>query len=45
MRQFFGLNVPVHGMVYPKDGSSSYFIKRFDCHGKGKNLLSRILHN
>jgi serine/threonine-protein kinase HipA len=31
-----GLNVPVHGMVYSKDGSLSYFIKRFDRFGKNK---------
>ncbi|MFH1159422.1 MAG: HipA domain-containing protein [bacterium] len=31
-----GLNVPVHGMVYCKDGSLSYFIKRFDRYGKHK---------
>jgi serine/threonine-protein kinase HipA len=31
-----GLNVPVHGLVYCKDGSLSYFIKRFDRYGKNK---------
>lgn len=31
-----GLNVPVHGLVYSKDGSLSYFIKRFDRFGKNK---------
>jgi len=31
-----GLNVPVHGMIYCKDGSLSYFIKRFDRYGKNK---------
>ena len=31
-----GLDVPVHGMVYCKDGSLSYFIKRFDRYGKSK---------
>jgi serine/threonine-protein kinase HipA len=32
-----GLEVPLHGMVYAKDGSSTYFIKRFDRIGqKGK---------
>ncbi len=36
MAKAFGLNVPFHGMVYAKDGSLSYFIKRFDRHGKGK---------
>ncbi|MFD2586082.1 HipA domain-containing protein [Croceitalea marina] len=36
MAKTFGLNVPFHGMVYAKDGSLSYFIKRFDRYGKGK---------
>jgi len=36
MAKVFGLVVPFHGMLYGKDGSLSYFIKRFDRHGKGK---------
>ncbi|SHG25910.1 serine/threonine-protein kinase HipA [Flavobacterium micromati] len=36
MAKVFGLDVPFHGMLYGKDGSLSYFIKRFDRHGKGK---------
>jgi serine/threonine-protein kinase HipA len=36
MAKICGLNVPVHGMVYCKDGSLSYFIKRFDRYGKNK---------
>jgi serine/threonine-protein kinase HipA len=36
MAKVFGLDVPLHGMLYGKDGSLSYFIKRFDRHGKGK---------
>lgn len=36
MAKQYGLEVPFHGMVYAKDGSLSYFIKRFDRHGKGK---------
>src|SRR5690606_21566862 len=32
-----GLEVPVHGLVYAKDGSMTYFIKRFDRTGhRGK---------
>jgi serine/threonine-protein kinase HipA len=31
-----GLKVPVHGMIYCKDGSLSYFIKRFDRFGRNK---------
>ncbi|MBD0725108.1 phosphatidylinositol kinase [Flavobacterium sp. L1I52] len=36
MAKAFGLEVPFHGMLYAKDGSLSYFIKRFDRYGKGK---------
>ena len=36
MAKAFGLEVPFHGMLYGKDGSLSYFIKRFDRYGKGK---------
>ena len=36
MAKAFGLDVPFHGLLYGKDGSLSYFIKRFDRHGKGK---------
>lgn len=36
MANLFGLEVPLHGMLYGKDGSLSYFIKRFDRYGKGK---------
>lgn len=45
MAKIFGVNVPFHGMVYGKDGSLSYFIKRFDRYGKGKNMQRRILPN
>lgn len=40
MAKAFGLDVPFHGMVYAKDGSLSYFIKRFDRYGKGKKLAT-----
>ncbi|MEM6319127.1 MAG: HipA domain-containing protein [Bacteroidota bacterium] len=30
MAKAIGIEVPLHGMVYSKDGSLSYFIKRFD---------------
>jgi len=40
MAKVFGLNVPFHGMVYGKDGSLSYFIKRFDRYGKGKKYAT-----
>lgn len=31
-----GIQVPLHGLVYSKDGSLTYFIKRFDRVGKKK---------
>ena len=31
-----GITVPFHGMVYSKDGSMTYFIRRFDRAGKKK---------
>ncbi|MGJ5641532.1 HipA domain-containing protein [Formosa sp. S-31] len=40
MAKAFSLEVPFHGMVYGKDGSLSYFIKRFDRHGKGKKYAT-----
>lgn len=33
-----GLEVPVHGLVYSKDNSMTYFIKRFDRFGHNKKL-------
>ncbi len=33
-----GIEVPVHGLVYSKDGSMTYFIKRFDRFGHNKKL-------
>ena len=40
MAKVFGLEVPFHGMLYGKDGSLSYFIKRFDRYGKGNKLAT-----
>ncbi|GAA3560745.1 HipA domain-containing protein [Snuella lapsa] len=40
MASTFGLEVAFHGMVYGKDGSLSYFIKRFDRYGKGKKYAT-----
>ncbi len=31
-----GIEVPIHGLVYAKDGSFTYFIKRFDRYGRNK---------
>lgn len=36
MAKFFGIEVPIHGLVYSKDNSLSYFIKRFDRYSKDK---------
>lgn len=36
MAAIFGIEVPLSGMIYSKDGSLTYFIKRFDRHGKNK---------
>jgi serine/threonine-protein kinase HipA len=36
MAKVYGLDVPLHGLIYSKDGSLSYFIKRFDRYSKGK---------
>ena len=33
-----GIITPIHGMIYSKDGSLSYFIKRFDRSGKNNKL-------
>jgi len=33
-----GINTPIHGMVYSKDGTLSYFIKRYDRIGKNNKL-------
>jgi serine/threonine-protein kinase HipA len=40
MAKVFGLEVPFHGMLYGKDGSLSYFIKRFDRYGKGSKFAT-----
>lgn len=33
-----GIDTPIHGMVYSKDGTLSYFIKRYDRIGKNSKL-------
>jgi serine/threonine-protein kinase HipA len=33
-----GIEVPLHGLVYAKDGSRTYFIKRFDREPRGQKL-------
>ncbi len=36
MAKSFGIEVPLTGLIYSKDGSFSYFIKRFDRYAKNK---------
>ena len=38
MASICGINTPIHGMIYSKDGTLSYFIKRFDRLGKSSKL-------
>jgi len=38
MAKAVGIEVPFHGMIYSRDGSLSYFIKRFDRVGRNKKL-------
>lgn len=38
MADMIGIEVPVHGLVYSKDGSMTYFIKRFDRINKNKKI-------
>jgi serine/threonine-protein kinase HipA len=33
-----GVEIPLHGLVYAKDDSRAYFIKRFDREGRGRRL-------
>ena len=38
LAHYAGIEVPLHGMVYSKDSSLTYFIKRFDRAGKNKKV-------
>lgn len=38
LARMIGLEVPIHGLVYSKDNSMTYFIKRFDRYGHNKKL-------
>jgi serine/threonine-protein kinase HipA len=38
MAEAVGIEVPLHGLIYSKDGSFTYFIKRFDRIGRGTKL-------
>jgi serine/threonine-protein kinase HipA len=33
-----GIDVPMHGLVYSKDGTMTYFIRRFDREGKNRKI-------
>jgi serine/threonine-protein kinase HipA len=33
-----GIDVPLHGLLYSKDGSMTYFIRRFDRAGRNKKI-------
>lgn len=36
LAKHFGLNVPLHGLLFDQEGAPVYFIKRFDRYGKNK---------
>jgi len=38
MAKSFGIEVPLTGLIYSKDGSLNYFIKRFDRYGRNKKV-------
>jgi serine/threonine-protein kinase HipA len=38
LAEMTGLEVPLHGLVFSKDGSMTYFIKRFDRVGRSRKL-------
>lgn len=38
LAETIGIETPAHGLIYSKDGSFTYFIKRFDRIGKNKKI-------
>ncbi|MDR3477205.1 MAG: HipA domain-containing protein [Gammaproteobacteria bacterium] len=38
LAEIIGIDVPVHGLVYSKDNSMTYFIRRFDRVGRGGKI-------
>ena len=38
LAEMVGLNVPIHGMIWSKDKSLTYFIKRFDRKGQNEKI-------
>ncbi len=49
MARAFGIEVPLTGLIYSKDGSLSYFIKRFDRYHRNKKYhledFAQLTHN
>lgn len=38
LASMIGIQIPVHGLVYSKDGSMTYFVKRFDRKGHNQKV-------
>jgi len=38
LAKLIGIEVPLHGLVYSKDGTMTYFIRRFDRAGRNKKI-------
>lgn len=38
LAEIIGLNVPIHGMIWSKDNSLTYFIRRFDRKGQNEKI-------
>ncbi len=38
LAKLIGIEVPLHGLLYSKDGSMTYFIRRFDRAGRNKKI-------
>ena len=38
LAKLIGINAPLHGLVYSKDGTMTYFIRRFDRVGRNKKI-------
>jgi serine/threonine-protein kinase HipA len=38
LAKLIGIKVPLHGLVYSKDGTMTYFIRRFDRAGRNKKI-------
>jgi len=38
LAELVGIDVPLHGLVYSKDGTMTYFIRRFDRRGRNRKI-------